>query len=71
MPYRKLTLTDGTVTPIRRVDWHAIALCVTPNILADCRSALNGSDKGKFTVYSTTLASGNKLYVSNGREVLE
>lgn len=71
MPYRKITLKDGTDSQVRRVDWRTIAQCVPPQILSDCRRALSGSDGGEWTVFTATLESGNKLHVSNGREVLE
>jgi hypothetical protein len=71
MPYRKIILSDGKETETRRVDWKSIALTVSPDIFRDMRSALSGSDGGKWTVFTTTLSSGNKLHVSNGKEVLE
>lgn len=70
MPYRKIVLSDGTVSPVRRVDWRTIAQTVAPSILADMRSSLNGSDGGKWTVFTAKLQRGNTLHVSNGREVL-
>ena len=71
MPYRKIELKDGRFSPIRRISWDDIANVLSPVLLRDARATLNGSDKGKYTVFSVTMQSGNKLHISNGRDILK
>jgi hypothetical protein len=71
MPYRKITLSDGTETPVRKISWRDAAMNVPENIISDARHALSGSDGGKWTVFTVTTNGGLKVHLSNGKEVLE